>query len=126
MYYLQNKKMNKFKVLVRKSGLLYTRNPLCFADYMNHLTLNAKLFPGFIRSESYWENNLNNGRFNQNYEDKSAIICTISDWKTSDDWYNWYNSEVRAEIKNEYLPVITDETFSKLYKNDMSSDIFLL
>lgn len=117
--------MNSFKVLVRKSGLLYTRNPLCFADYMNTLTLNAKLFPGFIRSESFWENCLNNNN-NKLDENKPAVICTISDWKTSEDWFNWYNSDVRASIKSDYLSVITDESFSKLYKNDSDSDVFLL
>ena len=118
--------MNTFKVLVRKSGLLYNRNPLCFADYMNHLTLNAKLFPGFISSESYWENNLINNKFYDNYENKPAVICTISDWESGEDWFNWFNSEVRADIKNEYASVITDESFSKLYKNNSNNDVFLL
>ena len=120
--------MNSVKIIIRKTGLIYSKHPICFVDYISSLNVQAKLFPGFINSYSFWEKDLetkyiyDKADINKN---KIANIVTICDWKTTDNWKNWLESTERQKIKKDYNSVVVDEKFLKLVENK-SNNVFLL
>ena len=91
-----------------------------FIDYTNILSETAKNHSGFISSTSYWKNPL------ESYTDQNIEIVSISEWKSLQDWENWYNSENRKEINNKYNKIIKEEKFNVLLKKTHLDDIFLL
>lgn len=91
-----------------------------FIDYTNILSEAAKNHSGFISSNSYWKNPL------ETYTEQKIEIVSISEWKSLQDWENWYNSEKRKEINNKYIKIIEEEKFNVLLKKTPLDDIFLL
>ena len=85
-----------------------------FAKYNNILTETVNNMKGFIGSESYYPYDP--------MEDYNMVM-SLSEWKSHRDWENWYNSEKRNDIKNEFRDVIEKERIAILRKDD---DIFLL
>lgn len=99
---------------------LSTGSRTSFIDYTNILSETAKNQTGFISSNSYWKNPL------ENHTDQKIEIISISEWKSIDDWNSWYNSESRQQINNKYSKIIDEEKFNVLLKKTPSDDIFLL
>ena len=83
----------------------------------------AKNHPGFISSSSYWKNTIN---FPNDEETCKLEIVSISNWKSIDDWNNWFNSQKRQKIRNSYDDIIENETFNLLNKRTVKDDTFLL
>lgn len=94
-----------------------------FSEYANNLGEQAKNHPGFISSSSYWKNTIN---FPNDEETCKLEIVSISNWKSIDDWNNWFNSQKRQKIRNSYDDIIENETFNLLNKRTIKDDTFLL
>ena len=92
-----------------------------FIEYTNSLSEIAKHQKGFIESQSYWNYPLNNSDYNKCYE-----IVTISDWKSIDDWNEWYDSNSRKKIHDRYKEIIHEEDFRVLLTKHVNDDLFLL
>ena len=88
-----------------------------FFKYNSRLSENVKDFNGYINSESYYTY----------YDDsRQEIVFTISEWKNYTCWDNWYSSDVRKRLKEEYNDIIGDEIISVLFKNPKEYETFLL
>jgi hypothetical protein len=91
-------------------------------DYVNNLYETAKNQPGFIKSNSYWEFEINHTGANCN----SIETLSISEWKSIKDWDNWYTSKERLNIYNNYKDLDRTEKFSILKKRTLIDNVFLL
>ena len=60
----------------------------------NNLTKQAQLAPGFIWSESFWENDIHDSLFN------NKCLYTLSDWQNIKYWNSWLESEQRKNTIN--------------------------
>lgn len=85
-----------------------------FAQYNNILTNTVSNMKGFIVSESYYPYNPN-----KNYN----MVMSISEWNSYVDWENWYESDERNMIKEDFKDILENEKVSLLRKGD---DVFLL
>tara|TARA_Y100000589_G_C26881973_1_gene518379 strand:+ start:126 stop:473 length:348 start_codon:yes stop_codon:yes gene_type:complete len=101
-------------------GSLSDGSRTAFIDYTNVLSETAKTHKGFISSSSYWKNPIETSS-----NDKIEIV-SISDWKSIQDWDDWYNSDSRKKINNKYQKIIDKENFNILLKKTPLDDIFLL
>ena len=83
------------------------------------MTKNVKNKRGFLNSETYYDQLLcsSNG--------KLSSVLTISEWKNYNLWNEWYESNKRNKIKDEYNDIIDDEIISILRK-DFGDEVFLL
>jgi len=89
---------------------------LTLVEYTNSLTYHARYSPGFLYSDSYWIKTDNNCK-----------IATISCWKSSTDWKNWYSSSIRKNIEKSYKNNNIKQDFFELKKQKfLNDDIFLL
>ena len=101
-------------------GSLTNGSRTTFIDYTNVLSETAKTHKGFISSSSYWKNSLESSS-----SDKIEIV-SISNWKSMQDWEDWYNSKSRKSINDKYQNIIEKENFNVLLKKSPLDDIFLL
>ena len=53
-------------------------------------------------------------------------VITISEWKNMESWENWYNSDIRNEIYNDFKDTIKKEEYNLIFKKNNINDIFLL
>ena len=114
---------NTIKIISTKGGKLTLNNViprLLMLEYTNSLTEKAKYQKGFVNSNSYWKNSL---AFSHNI---NIELITISEWKTLEDWNNWYLSKERYEIYRKYSNIIAKEHFDYLTQKNINDDIFLL
>lgn len=90
---------------------------LTLVEYTNSLTYHARFNSGYLYSDSYWIKN----------DDKCKIV-TISCWKNSADWKNWYSSSIRKDIEILYNNNnnIKQEFYELHNKKLFNDDIFLL
>ena len=85
-----------------------------FIKYINKLSKKASTHPGFIKTDSYWK-----------LGEPSTIVST-SVWMSKKNWQDWYLSEDRNQIKNDYKNNIKEEKIEFLVKRKKPNDIFLL
>ena len=118
-------------VLAKKVGRENGR--IGFANYVNKLSKKVFYSQGFISTNSYWKC----WDFSEGFENKSEIkggewnyqaptLITISQWTSHNDWYQWYHSEERENIKKLFSNDIELEHFTILRKQRKPNDIFLL
>ena len=88
-------------------------------NYTSELSENAKVFDGFIKSNSYWQISTDD------IHHKSTII-SISEWENFKSWNNWKNSLVRESIYKKNHEIIYKENFSLLKDRLPTDDIFTL
>tara|TARA_B100000989_G_C19414830_1_gene415979 strand:+ start:442 stop:780 length:339 start_codon:yes stop_codon:yes gene_type:complete len=112
--------MNRFKILSEKVASKELLRTNRFINYTNSLSQAAKQQPGFISSNSYFKGNLNNE------EQNSLTMVTISEWTSSDDWEQWFQSSERKSISHQYQGIIKEERFHRIFKRKEIEDIFLL
>ena len=112
--------MSKVKILSEKILLnnFYSNK---FINYSNSLTDVAKKNKGFISSKSYFVDNINLHKIN----DDPIKIITISEWKNSDAWNKWKNSQDRKNVSESFKDLERIEQFKILYDRTVN-DIFLL
>jgi len=103
------------KVITQKS---WDASHMQLNEYVNTLSEIAKNQPGFIKSNSYWEFEIDKGN--------SIETVSISEWKNIKDWNNWYTSKERLDIYNNYKDLDRTEKFSILKKRTITDNIFLL
>ena len=92
-----------------------------FVNYSNTLTDVAKKSNGFISSKSYFVDNINLHKIN----DDPIKIITISEWKNSDVWNKWKNSQDRKDVSESFKDLERTEEFKILYDRTIN-DTFLL
>ena len=90
-------------------------------EYVNNLSELAKSRNGFIKSDSYWNQSINNNDFSEAIE-----TISISEWKNMESWNSWKNSTERNRLNNQYKNILESEKFSILQKKTPTDDIFLL
>jgi len=80
--------------------------------YSNLLTNEASTFSGFMKSQSYWD--LSN----------SDKIITMTKWDSIEDWDDWFGSENRKTINNQFdfldIETITSHLRPKLIFNEIA------
>jgi alpha-L-arabinofuranosidase len=104
--------MNSIRVLAIKSCI---RNPIRLVSYTNTLTREAKIFPGFIKSQKYWK------------AGSVDTLITLSDWDSVSEWNNWFRSEKREDIADFFVNHdITTETYTILVPKKPANKNFLL
>ncbi len=75
-----------------------------FIDFQNSLTRSASIFPGFIKSNSYW-------KLNGEYDIRSIPpVINISTWNSKEDWEVWSKSMDRKLIQEHYYNIEYKET----------------
>ena len=96
--------MNNIRVLSIKYCV---RNPIKLVSYTDNLTREAKLFPGFIKSQKYWKA----GSVN--------TLITLSDWDNITVWNDWFRSEKREDIVDFFVnhDIIIDRHTILISKN---------
>ena len=94
-----------------------------FSEYTNTLSEKARQHPGFVSSNSYWKNSI---KFPEDKETCSLEIVSISEWRSLDDWEDWYKSKSRQDICNLYKDIIGKESFDIMNKRSSTEDTFLL
>jgi len=112
--------MNRFKILSEKIASKELLRTNRFINYTNSLSQAAKQQPGFLSSNSYFKGNLNNE------QQDILTMVTISEWTSSDDWEQWYQSTERSSISHQYQDIIAEEKFHRIFKRKEIEDIFLL
>ena len=110
--------MNKIRIVSKKILLnnLYSKK---FINYSNKLTETARTQKGFLNSNSYFIEDIDNN-FKNNIQ-----ILTISEWENKKSWDKWLKSKERENISNEFQDVLRKEKFDRLFKKNVD-DIFLL
>lgn len=78
-----------------------------FINFTNKLTETAKTQKGFIKSNSYFCDNLNFENYNK------CKIITISDWKN------------RINVYNEFNNIVDDESINRLFKKILMKFFFI-
>ena len=93
-------------------------------ELVNSLTSQAINHKGFLKSSSFVEySNINN----QNYytdEFDNYNLYTISEWYNFHYWDNWFLSDDRKKIINQYNKIIVSEDNSVMQR--LKHDVFLL
>ena len=105
--------MSWIKVIATKT----IKDPKCidtFTRYINKLSKTASNAPGFIKSQSYWENG------------SSLTLVSISDWTSQANWDQWLTSIERKCMSEDNRQYIQKEEFQILIKKRKPKDIFLL
>ena len=133
--------MNPIKILITKTFIPNVQNiakhnilstsPLIdhICSYSNMMTNKASSYPGFVDTQSYWDLGGNSISTNdnevQNITNHNKII-TISQWKTMQDWFDWFHSKDRKYIttKYDFLDIKTET--SHLFPKLMFKDVALL
>lgn len=112
--------MSKVRILSEKllMNSFYSHK---FINYSNSLTDVAKNSNGFISSKSYFVDNINQTTKTTN----NIKIITISEWKNSDAWNKWKNSQDRKNVSESFKDLERTEQFKILYDRTVN-DIFLL
>lgn len=112
--------MRGFKILSEKvasKGLLRESK---FTNYTNALSQAAKKQTGFMSSNSYFKDSIK-----ASTQHKLTMV-TISEWYSSDDWEQWFQSQERKSIRNQYQDIIAEEHFYRVFKKKEIEDVFLL
>ena len=112
--------MSKIRILSEKV-LLNNYYSQKFINYSNTLTDVAKKSNGFISSKSYFVDNINLHKINDN----PIKIITISEWKNIDAWNKWKNSQDRKNVSESFKDLERTEEFKILYDRTIN-DTFLL
>ena len=86
----------------------------------NELTKNAQLAHGFIWSESFWENDINDSLI------KNKCLYTFSDWENLTYWNSWLESDQRKNTINNFNIEFNSEITILKKKIDPFSSIPLL
>ena len=112
--------MSTIKVICRKiPNKLISNTAENIINYQNLLSYSAKQQHGFQRSTSYLIHPINK-------YDVILPICNISEWATSDDWENWFHSDIRKNIQLDYARYIYTETHERLSLRHKHCDTPLL
>lgn len=111
--------MNRIKILSEKISVKNCLSYNKFVNYTNQLSEHAKQQPGFISSNTYFKEPLEMAKLPIN-------VITISEWKNMESWENWYNSDIRNEIYNDFKDTIKKEEYNLIFKKNNINDIFLL
>ena len=85
-----------------------------FIKYINRLSNKASTMPGFIKTDSYWKLGV------------PSTIVSESVWMSKDKWDDWYSSQVRDKINDDFNHIIKDESVEFLVKRKEATDVFLL
>tara|TARA_Y100000992_G_scaffold264845_1_gene201834 strand:- start:333 stop:671 length:339 start_codon:yes stop_codon:yes gene_type:complete len=112
--------MSKIRILSEKI-LINSFYSNKFINYSNTLTDVAKKSNGFISSKSYFVDNINLHKINDN----PIKIITISEWKNIDAWNKWKNSQDRKNVSESFKDLERTEEFKILYDRTIN-DTFLL
>ena len=122
------KAQNITKLCSLKSDVLLT-SPIIdhICSYSNIITNKASSYPGFVDTQSYWDLG---GHFMSTKSDNITNITvdnkiiTISEWKTIENWFNWFDSEDRKNINKKYdfldIKTQTSHLFPKLVFEDVA------
>lgn len=118
--------MNKIRILSEKI-LLNNHYSIKFINYSNQLTDVATKSKGFISSNSYFVDNLDQCNKNTDYNKNTDTIkiITISEWNNNEDWCNWKQSQERKNVSNYFKDMERTEKFKILYTRN-NNNIFLL
>ena len=111
--------MNRIKILSEKISIKNCFSSNKFINYTNQLSEHVKQQPGFISSNTYFKEPIE-------FEKLPVNIITISEWENIESWKDWYNSNIRKEIYNEFKDTIKKEEFNLILKRNNINDIFLL
>ena len=84
-----------------------------FCDYNDELTNTVNSINGFISSESFYKSDIDNIHIHND------LILTLSEWKSYRDWNDWFNSNIRYNIKKKYIESIENEQIFILKKNNL-------
>ena len=67
------------------------------------LRMDAMQYPGFVGAE------------NMVSRRDISIVLVISTWERPENWIAWEKSKLRAELLNEFEPLVEDQTRVELY-----------
>tara|TARA_S200000501_G_scaffold352792_1_gene371964 strand:+ start:71 stop:445 length:375 start_codon:yes stop_codon:yes gene_type:complete len=124
--------MNRISVLVRKIPNYNNSSIYHHIDYQRELVNRVKESPGFIDINNYIIKNVKddnrNRKYIKHYEYNNNLdkLVNITTWTHIDNWYNWYNSNERNNIKQKYNGVIKEEDIIILENKNYLEDFFLL
>ena len=124
--------MNRISVLVRKIPNYNNSSIYHHIDYQRELVNRVKESPGFIDINNYIIKNVKddnrNRKYIKHYEYNNNLdkLVNITTWTHIDNWYNWYNSNERNNIKQKYNGVIKEEDIIILENKKYLEDFFLL
>jgi len=85
-----------------------------FVKYINRLSYKASTMSGFIKTDSYWKLGF------------PSTIVSESVWMSKNNWQNWYESQDRNKINDDFKNIIKKEKVEFLVKRKKAIDIFLL
>ena len=110
--------MNKIKIISEKV-IFNNVHSLTFVNYNNKLTEVAKMHKGFITSNSYFLDKIDE------QSDTDIKIITISEWENKECWNNWFNSTDRKNISEKFKYINKEEKFDRLFKRPINNTFLL-